>query len=722
MKKDIVKLLFWGVFIFFLSVQKSYARSPVEALVKRILPEHKDKFIFEQVESESNKDFFELSTRENKIVITGNTPVSIAFGLNWYLKYYCNCSLSFCGNQLKVPNHLPLMKNKFRKETPLSCNFYMNYCTFGYTTVFWDWKRWEREIDLMALNGVTVSMAMVGVEAVWRNTLRRFDYSDDEIKNFLSGPAFLPWFLMGNLERHGGPLPDEWFERQVGLQRKILRRMKEYGIQPVFQAFWGMVPGSLHLKFPKAKLIEQGEWMGFKRPPILLPTDSLFTEMAKVWYEEYDSLFGQADRYAGDLFHEGGSSEGVDLPKVAAGVQKSLLAYNPQAKWFIQAWGENPKPELLKGLDRKHTVIIDLSAEYWTRWKERSGFEGFPWIWSHITNYGGNIGLHGRLGAIAGGVTDALSDSCASKSLCGIGATPEGIEVNPVVFDLANEMRWRKNKVDMNDWIVKYANRRYGLKSTYLENAWQIFYQTAYGTYPQHRRPSESVFCALPSLKGEKITASAWSQCKIFYDPEKFAEGVELLLKEYKKLEHSETYTYDVADMVRQYLSNLGRSAYYAMVDAYNHKNKKDFCKYADYFLDILLDQDRLLSAFVPFSVGTWIANAKNASSVKSVQDLYEYNARLLIATWSDQNTVLRDYAHREWGGMLRDYYYPRWRAFIAYLKSKMNGYEVDKPDFFTGEKAWTESTTRYLVNANENGEGVRLAKEIFEKYYESDK
>ena len=51
---------------------------------------------------------------------------------------------------------------KERHATKLSDNFYMNYCTFSYTTAFWDWKRWEREIDLMALSGINMPMAMVG--------------------------------------------------------------------------------------------------------------------------------------------------------------------------------------------------------------------------------------------------------------------------------------------------------------------------------------------------------------------------------------------------------------------------------------------------------------------------------------------------------------------------------------------------------------------------------
>ena len=38
----------------------------------------------------------------------------------------------------------------------------MNVCTFGYSYAHWDWKRWEREIDWMALNGINMPLAFNG--------------------------------------------------------------------------------------------------------------------------------------------------------------------------------------------------------------------------------------------------------------------------------------------------------------------------------------------------------------------------------------------------------------------------------------------------------------------------------------------------------------------------------------------------------------------------------
>lgn len=690
---------------------------PLSGLISRILPYHKDQISVHITKSSSpsNEDFFELSTDQGKLHLSGNNLVSAAYGLNWYLKYYCHCSLSFCGDQLDLPLKLPQIEGRVHKKTALVKNFYMNYCTFGYTTAFWDWQRWEREIDLMALNGVNTPMAMVGAEVVWRNTLRHFQYSDDEIKDFLCGPAYLGWLLMGNLEKHGGPFPEEWFQKRVDLQRKIVARMREYGMTPVFQGFFGMVPHSLHLKYPEANIIDQGEWMGFKRPPILLSTDPLFAQMAEVWYDEYEKLYGRTTCFAGDLFHEGGNVEGVDVSKIASGVEKSMIDYEPNSKWFLQCWGGNPKDELLEGLSPEHVVVIDLSAEFWSRWKERKGFNGFPWIWSHITNYGGNVGLHGRLDAINRGVIAGKTDAFASKSMIGTGSAPEGIEVNPVTFDLANEMRWATDSVNMYDWIKQYAHRRYGTCHKNIEEAWKIFYETAYGSYQQHRRPSESVFCAKPSLKGQSITASAWSQCRIFYDPTTFAKGVALFLESAEDYKAKETYRYDAVDMVRQYLADLGRISYSELVEAYQNKHKELFNEKASCFLQIMLDQDRLLSSHPSFFVEHWVAQARAYSDVKEYQDLYEYNARQLIGTWIDKNNSLRDYAHREWGGMLRDYYYPRWKTYLDDLRRQLDGAKASEDASYDAERRWIESHNVYKLNGEDS---VELAVSLFKKYY----
>ena len=62
----------------------------------------------------------------------------------------------------------------------------MNYCTVSYTAAYWDWERWQREIDFMAMNSINMPLATVGLEAVWYNTLLKHRFTDEEARRFFS--------------------------------------------------------------------------------------------------------------------------------------------------------------------------------------------------------------------------------------------------------------------------------------------------------------------------------------------------------------------------------------------------------------------------------------------------------------------------------------------------------------------------------------------------------
>ena len=70
--------------------------------------------------------------------------------------------------------------------------------------------------------------------------------------------------------------------------------------------------------------------------------------------------------------------------------------------------------------------------------------------------------------------------------------------------------------------------------------------------------------------------------------------------------------------------------------------------------------QDKLLGTRKEFKVGNWIQQARNLGITSEEKDLYEWNARVQITTWGNRYCAdigkLRDYAHKEWNGLLRDF------------------------------------------------------------------
>ncbi len=100
-----------------------------------------------------------------------------------------------------------------------------------------------------------------------------------------------------------------------------------------------------------------------------------------------------------------------------------------------------------------------------------------------------------------------------------------------------------------------------------------------------------------------------------------------------------------------------------------------------------------------------------------SEKDLFEFNARTQITTWSYQNSNLHEYAHREWSGLLSDFYKPRWEMFIDYLKQKLAGKNVQEPDYYSFEEAWTKRKNPFPSKAVRNP--VKEAVRLYIKYHD---
>ena len=100
MKKNVILIL-----LFTISIMPLQASDILSGLVKRILPDHEEQFIFQQIKSPKGKDFFEITTTNKKIHIKGNSPVSLASGFNWYphlgVEINYKCQKSFLALTLK---------------------------------------------------------------------------------------------------------------------------------------------------------------------------------------------------------------------------------------------------------------------------------------------------------------------------------------------------------------------------------------------------------------------------------------------------------------------------------------------------------------------------------------------------------------------------------------------------------------------------------------------
>lgn len=696
--------------------------NPVNGLLERIDSGASKKFIIQVKKGQS--DFFELDQKGDKVVIRGNNYVNIATGLNWYLKYYAGIHLSWNGMTAKLPESLPKVSTPVRKETNLSLRYDFNYCTYSYTMAFWDWERWEKEIDWMALHGINLPLAVVGQECVWKNMLEKLGYTKEEINKFIAGPAFLAWWAMNNLEGWGGPNPDSWYTQQEALQKKILKRMREYGIEPVFPGYSGMVPHDANKKLG-LNVTEPALWNGFTRPAFLLPTDSRFNEIASLYYKELEKLFGKANYYSMDPFHELEDAGSVDFDAAGKAVLKAMKDVNPKATWVIQGWTENPRPEMIKNLNNGDILILDLFSEcrpMWgipSIWKREKGYEQHDWLFCMIENFGGNVGLHGRMDQLLNNFYLTKNNPLAAH-LKGIGLTMEGSENNPVMFELMCELPWRPEKFTKEEWLKDYLFARYGVRDEKITQAWSILadgiYNCPFGNNQQG--PHESIFCGRPGLNN--FQASSWSKMQNYYDPTSTEAAARLMLEVADKYKGNNNFEYDLVDIVRQSLSDRGRIVYNQTIADFKSFDKKSFAAHSQEFLNILLAQDRLLGTRSEFRVGRWIEQARNLGTTPEEKDLYEWNARVQITTWGNRVCAndggLRDYAHKEWNGLLKDFYYKRWTAYWQTLQDVLDGKPMVELDYYAMEEPWTLAHNPYA--SQPEGDCVSVAKEVFNEVF----
>ena len=209
---------------------------------------------------------------------------------------------------------------------------------------WWDFKRWEREIDWMALNGINLPLSFTGQEYVWQKLYTKLGLTDKEIKTFFSGGAFLAWQRMGNLRGWGGPLDDGWIKQQHDIQLQILQRSRSFGIINVLPGFSGHVPAGIQRVFPNASLTRNSRWGNFNETYtddyLLEPNDPLFKKIGAMFYELLIDEFGTDHYYNTDTYNEmnPSSADSQFLADTNKAIYDAMHSVDNEAVYVMQGW------------------------------------------------------------------------------------------------------------------------------------------------------------------------------------------------------------------------------------------------------------------------------------------------------------------------------------------------------------------------------------------------
>jgi len=696
-----------------------------EALIKRVIPQHASHFRAEALSTSAPADVFEIESRKNTIILRGNNGVAIASALYYYLKEYTHCQITWNGTNLKLSQKLPAVPAKIRRTSPYTYRYYLNYCTFNYSMSWWDWARWEKEIDWMALHGINLPLAITGQEYIWHEVYRSLGFTEEDLKTFFCGPSYFAWFWMGNLDAWGGPLPQHWMESHRDLQQQIVARERALGMKPVLPAFTGHVPAAFTKLYPTSKLKKTNWGNDFDDTYILDTEDPMFATLGKKFLETQTKYYGNSHLYSADTFNENEppSDDPDYLASLSKKVYEGMRSADPDATWVMQGWlfysdrkfWKGPQIKaLLDAVPNDHMLLLDLATEIEPVWKRTEAFYGKPWIWNMLHNFGGNISMFGRIEGVAKGPSQALHDS-ASGQMKGIGLTMEGIEQNPVLYELMTDHTWRDQDIVLDAWLPEYILNRYGSKDAHALKAWQILRTTVYNG-KDIRDGAESIIAARPTFESGR----RWAKTTLNYPAESLLPAWDELMQAIPACKDYDGFQYDLVDVTRQVLANYALPLHQSIAELYIRKDTIGFARETEKFIQLIDDLDRLLATRKDFLLGKWLEDARRCGITKEEKDLYEQNARNLITLWGGAGNRLHEYSCRQWSGLLSDFYKPRWQQFFQQrIIAVRQRQPFDQQRFDEGIKAWEWQwvTAHTHFPEQTTGNSIDVVQQLYQQY-----
>lgn len=625
------------------------------------------------IDAIEGRDTYEYSAHRGFLTVRGSSAIAITRGVYDYLRDKDLGMVDWVGAEIHLPAKWPNARKK-RVTTPFVIRQAYNVVTSGYTTPYWNWDRWECELDWLALHGYNMAMAPMATEAIASRVWKRLGLSQKEINEFYVSPSLLPWQRMGNICQVGGTykdegsLPRKWHKDQIALQHKLLKRMRELGIEPVIQSFAGFVPKAITRLYSQVKLHNTLWNAGFspsQRPVILMPGDSLFAQITKMYMEEWQKEFGTTNYYLVDSFNE------LELPKTDGPVTsllaeygektyRSIISGNPDATWVIQGWmfgyqRQIWSPERIKALFSKvpddKILILDYANDYANSWEPVNGFNGKQWAYGFVPNMGGKTAYTGDMSLYATGAAKTLA-SPKKNNLVGFSVCGEGLENNAVIYEVMSDAAWSNKPIDLDQWIPKYCINRYGANLKKMSRAWNLLQKSCYKKLiPNPQFGWQQGRCGVGNVN---------------HAPE-FFEAVEAFLSCADELNRSPNYRADAIEISALALGIKADQWFQAAAQAYGSGDTLMGGRAGDRGLELLMQLDRLMESHPLNRLERWISFAKSHSDDPQLQKFYESDARRIVTIWGPP---VNDYSCRVWSGLVRDFYHGRMAEVLSSLKT----------------------------------------------------
>lgn len=326
------------------------------------------------------------------------------------------------------------------------------------------------------------------------------------------------------------------------------------------------------------------------------------------------------------------------------------------------------RKHIVKAVPKERLLLLDINSE---KTLSNKNLWGYPVVAGMLHNFGGKNAMQGKLKLHCSNRYLKLKSNGAN--VVGTGMFMEGIEQNPVIYDLQLELLTSSKQIDGSEWLDDYIRRRYGKYSETLRKAWDILLETCYSSSNDYQENEVgSALAARPQLM--PIRTGPCCYTKIYYDTKLFEKAVSLFKSVSDEFKESDGYQYDLCDLVRQALSNRFYTNQSDFADAYSRKDIEALKILSEKQLNLLQDMDRFLANRSEFSLSRWIEDSHRLAGDEQEKKYFDFNARTLITLWGDVygENMLYDYSWREWSGLIGEFYFVRWKMFYDEVISQL--------------------------------------------------
>ena len=401
-------------------------------------------------------------------------------------------------------------------------------------------------------------------------------------------------------------------------------------------------------------------------------------------------------------------------------------ADGPQARWIMQGWmllvkgkGFGPSAGPMRGavaLSRLKAyaaaappgnfIVTDMDETGAGQWEKWDGDWGLPFIWTALHVFGGNMGIKGNLTEInaipfaAPPLAPVRPGYDPKTEAVGVGYTPEGLDQNPAYYELLQEAAFKDvAEVNLTDWLVRRAHRRYGLPAPNLAvgSAWAdigasgyahdgaVHDPTAVGTLSPGNSEPWTGFAAdnRSPTAGMCLEWRAWRSLLAAAPAVDAANAATPASQKFGP--YPKTFSYDLVDIGREVLAQLTipMARNFSAAVKGRHTTATAVNRTGALYEELLLDLDKLLATDSAFLLGPWLDSARRLGGTATdctgtvvgdldCADFMEWNARSQLTTWKPTPKAgplgsPNDYAKKHWSGLISGYYAPRVRVHMQH-------------------------------------------------------